>query len=221
MQKMAEFATSQMVQKPYFRRKSHVFLPTTLQILASNARAASSVPRYNALSLYHPNDIVRLATEAAELRKSSTLHLPVHYSPISISPAQPINSDSTELLHSLSSSQPISSEDFSSHSSINSPFLLPVVDATSTVCTSLPTSHNLSHLQDIRLKLSQTLNFQCALLQNMLLQHCLLPNNQCCSNCCHNKFYLSLLFHCSQQIQLRSPSVSQISIWVQVISKND
>ena len=152
--KTAEFATSQMVHKPYFRRKSHVFPPTTLQILASNARAASSVPRYNALSSYHPNDIARLATEAAELRKSSTLHLPLHYSPIS--PAQLISSDCTEISHSLSSNQSVSSE----NSSSESPLQL-LVDAFSTV----QTSQNLSHLQDIRLKLSQTLNFQCALLQ--------------------------------------------------------
>jgi len=147
--KTAEFATSQMVHIPYFRRKSHVFPPTTLQILASNAKAASSVPRYNALSSYHPNDIVRLATEAAELRKSSTLHLPVHYS--SISPAQPLNSDPTELSHSLSSSQPVSSEGSSSEPTTNPPFLLPVVDNKSSVCTSVQTSENLSHLQDMRL----------------------------------------------------------------------
>jgi len=149
--KTAEFATSQMVHKPYFRRKSHVFPTTTLQILASNARAFSIVPRYNALSSYPPNIIKRLATEAAELRKSSILHLPIHFPPISL--AQLLQPDCTETSSLSPPSQPISSEDTSSE-----PLLQPPVDTTSTI----QTSENLSHLQDIRLKLSQTQLSMCS-----------------------------------------------------------
>ena len=161
--KTAEFATSQMVHKPYFLRKSHVFPPTTLQILASNATASASVPRYNALSSYHPHDIAQLATEAAELKKSLASHSSMHFSPIS--PVQLTDSDPTESHHLLSSSQPLWSEDSSSEPVVNEPFLLPVVDTNSAICTSVQTSQTLSHLQDIRIKLSHTLNFQCALLQ--------------------------------------------------------
>jgi len=161
--KTAEFATSHMVHKPYFRRKSNVFPPTTLQILASNARASASVPRYNALSSYHPNDIARLAMEAAELKKSSALHSSIHFPPIS--PIKLTNSDPTEFSHPLSSIQPALSEGISSESTINQPFLLPVVDTTSAICTFAQTPETLSHLQDTRVKLSHTLNFQCALLQ--------------------------------------------------------
>jgi len=160
--KTAEFATSQMVRKPYFRRKSHVFPPTTLQILASNARSSASVPRYNALSSYHPNDIHKLAAEAAELRKSSALHTCMHFSPIS--PAQPTNSDPTEFPNSPSSIQPLLSEDTPSESANRQPTLLPVVDATPTTSTPVRSLPILSHLQDTRVKLSHTLNFQCALL---------------------------------------------------------
>jgi len=160
--KMAEFATSQMVHKPYFRRKSHVFPPTTVQILASNATTSASVPRYNALSSYHPYDIARLATEAAELRKSLSFKTSIHFSPIS--PPQTMDSDSTESHHLPTTNQSIRSKDSSSDLVINEPFLLPVVDTKSTTCTSVQTFPTLSHLQDTRVKLSHTLNFQCALL---------------------------------------------------------
>ena len=164
--KTAEFATSQMVHKPYFRRKSHVFPPTTLQILASNASSSASVPRYNALSSCHLNDIQKLATEAAELKKSSALHTCMHFSPIS--PALATNSTSTEFSNSFSSTQTLLSEDISSQSAHGQPILLPVVDATPTTCTSVQLLPTLSHLQDIRVKLSHTLNFQCALLLKLV-----------------------------------------------------
>jgi len=161
--KTAEFATSQMVHKPYFRRKSHVFPPTTLQILASNATTSANVPRYNALSSYHPHDIAQLATEAAELKKSLISQTSMHFSPIS--PMQSRNSDSTELNSSPPNHQSLWSEDSSSGPITKEPLLLPVVDTKSAIYTSVQTPQTLSHLQDIRVKLSHTLNFQCALLQ--------------------------------------------------------
>jgi len=160
--KTAEFATSHMVHKPYFRRKSHVFPPTTLQILASNATTSASVPRYNALRSCHPHDIARLATEAAELRKSLTSQTSMHFSPIS--PVQTTDSDFTESHYLPTNSQPSRPKDSSSDPITNEPFLLPVVDANSAINTPLQTHLTLSHLQDTRVKLSHTLNFQCALL---------------------------------------------------------
>jgi len=160
--KTAEFATSHMVRTPYFRRKSHVFPPTTLQILASNIGTSASVPRYNALSSYHLNDVQKLATEAAELKKSSALHTCMHFSPIS--PALSTISNSTEFPNSFSSIQPLLSEDTSSESANRQPTLFSLVDATPTTSTSVQTLPTLSHLQDTRVKLSHTLNFQCALL---------------------------------------------------------
>jgi len=160
--KTAEFATSQMVHKPYFRRKSHVFPPTTLQIIASNAITSASVPRYNALSSYHPHDIARLATEAAELKKSLVSQTSMHFSPIS--PVQTMDSDSTESHRLSANSQPIWSKDSSSDPVINEPFLLHEVDTNLATRTSVQIFPTLSHLQDTRVKLSHTLNFQCALL---------------------------------------------------------
>jgi len=161
--KTAEFATSQMVHKPYFRRKSHVFPPTTLQTLASNATTTSAaVPRYNALSSCHSHDIAQLATEAAQLRKSLSLSTSVHFSPIS--PAQIMDSDSTESHNSSITNLPGQSNDFPLISSKEESFPLPVVDTTLTTGTTIQPSLTLSQLQDIRVKLSHTLNFQCAIL---------------------------------------------------------
>jgi len=160
--KTAEFATSQMVHKPYFRRKSRVFPPTTLQILASNATTSASVPRYNAISSCHPHDIAQLATEAVQLRKSFSLSTYMHFS--AISPVQILDSDSTESHYLSIDSQPSRLKDSSSDPSKEESFLLPVVNSKSAICTSVQTLPTLSHLQDIRVKLSHTLNFQCALL---------------------------------------------------------
>jgi len=160
--KTAEFATSQMVHKPYFRRKSHVLPPTTLQILASNASTSASVPRYNALSSYHPHDIACLITEAAELKKSLTSQTSMHFSPIS--PVRIMDSDPTESHQLPTGSQSSLSKDSSSDPVNNEFFLLPGEDASSAACTSVQSFPTLSHLQDIRVRLSHTLNFQCALL---------------------------------------------------------
>jgi len=86
----------------------------------------------------------------------------MHFSPIS--PVQLIDSDSTESQHLPTNSQPSWSKDSSSDPITNEPLLLPVVDTHSATCTSVQTSLTLSHLQDTRVKLSHTLNFQCALL---------------------------------------------------------
>jgi len=162
--KSAEFATSNMVHKPYFRHKSHNFPQTALQILANNATEAHFVPRYNALCTHHPDDILRLAAEAAKLKKSSSL-----FSHSPISSARQTNSNPTKFPNSLSSNQQILSEDTSSEMGTDAPSPIPIVDTTSTVRTSVRTwqnlTHQMSHLQDMRLKLSHTLNFQCALLQ--------------------------------------------------------
>jgi len=161
--KTAEFATSQMVHKPYFRRKSHVFPPTTLQILASNANITSaSVPSYNALSSCHSHDISQFATEAAQLKESFLPKRPLHFSPIS--PAQIIDSDSTESHNFSISDQSCQLKGSPLKSSKEESFLLPVVDANPTTCTTVQSSLTLSQLKDIRVKLSHTLNFQCALL---------------------------------------------------------
>ena len=160
--KTAEFATSQMVHKPYFRRKSHVFPPTTLQILASNATTSASVPRYNAISSCHSLDIAQLAIEAAQLRKSLSLPTSLHFSPIS--PVQIMDSDFTESHNPSIINQPSQSNDSPLEYSKEEYFLLPVVDANPTTCTTIQPSPTLSQLQDTRVKLSHTLNFQCALL---------------------------------------------------------
>jgi len=163
--KTAEFATSQMVHKPYFRRKSHVFPPTTLQILASNASTSASVPRYNALSSCHSPDIMQFATEAAQLRKLLSSPTPMHFSPIS--PVQIMDSDSTESHHPSISDQSCQLKGSPLESSKEESFLLPIVAANPTTCTTVQPSLTLSQLQDIRVKLSHTLNFQCALLWNL------------------------------------------------------
>jgi len=161
--KTAEFATSQMVHKPYFRRKSHVFPPTTLQTLASNAtNTSASVPRYNALSSCRSHDIAQLATEAAQLRKSLSLPTSMHFSPIS--PVQTLDSDSTESHNLCTSNQFSQSNDSPLKPFKEESFLHSVVDANPTTCTTVQPSLTLSQLQDIRVKLSHTLNFQCALL---------------------------------------------------------
>jgi len=160
--KTAEFATSQMVHKPFFRRKSHVFPPTTLQILASNATTSASVPRYNALSSCHSHDITQFATEAAQLKESLLLTTPLHFSPIS--PAQIVNSDYTESQNTSISDQPCQLKGSPLESSKDDSFLLPVENTIPTICTTVLSSLTLSQLQDIRVKLSHTLNFQCALL---------------------------------------------------------
>ena len=160
--KTAEFATSQMVQKPYFRRKSHVFPPTTLQILASNASTSASVPRYNALSSCHSHDIAQLATEAALLKESLSLPKSIHLSPIS--PISIMDSDFTESHNFSINSQLSRLKDSSMDLSKEESLLLPVVGVKSAICTSVQTLPTLSQLQDIRVKLSHTLNFQCALL---------------------------------------------------------
>jgi len=160
--KTAEFATSHMVHKPYFRRKSHVFPPTTLQILASTAATSASVPRYNALSSCHTRDIAHLATEAAKLRKILVSQTSMHFSPIS--PTSNMDSDHTEPHCSFSGTQSSRPNDSTLDPPIKESFILPVVDNSSTTCTSVQSFPTLSHLQDTRVKLSHTLNFQCALL---------------------------------------------------------
>ena len=86
----------------------------------------------------------------------------MHFSPIS--PVQILDSDSTESHYLSIDSQPSRLKDSSSDPSKEESLLLPVVDSNTAICTPVQTFPTLSHLQDIRVKLSHTLNFQCALL---------------------------------------------------------
>jgi len=75
-----------------------------------------------------------------------------------------LDTDSTESHYLSIDSQLSRLKDSSSDPSKEESLLLPVVDSKSAICTSVQTLPTLSHLQDIRVKLSHTLNFQCALL---------------------------------------------------------
>jgi len=79
--KSAGFATPQMVNLPYFRRKSHLFPSTTLQTMANDTLRTHIVPRYNAMHNHSSHNILRLSFEAANIRKSGhplphILHVP-------------------------------------------------------------------------------------------------------------------------------------------------
>ena len=107
-------------------------------------------------------DIAQLAIEAAQLRKSLSLPTSLHFSPIS--PVHIMDSDSPESHNFFTDNQASQLKDSSSDPSKEESFLLSVVDANPTTCTNIQPSTTLSQLQDIRVKLSHTLNFQCALL---------------------------------------------------------
>jgi len=164
--KSADFATPQMVNLPYFRRKSYLFPPTAL---ANDALRAHIVPRYNALHNHSSHHLLRLSSEAANIRKSGHPLPQIVYSPIS--PAQPEDTNSSELSSSDTILPPTLPDEISSHMGIDNPSPLPSVDTISTIRTSLQTCDSLcqelSHLQDIRKRLSHTLNVQCALLQKL------------------------------------------------------
>jgi len=167
--KSANFATPQMVNLPYFRRKSHIFPPTALQVMANDALRACIVPRYNAMHNHSSTNILRLSSEAANIRKSGHPLPQIVYSPIS--PAQAEDTNSSELSSSDTILTPTLPEEISSHMGIDNPSPLPSADTTSTICTTIQTCDSLcqelSHLQDIRKRLSHTLNVQCALLQKL------------------------------------------------------
>jgi len=167
--KSADFATSQMVNLPYFRRKSHLFPPTALQTMANDALRAHVVPRYNAMHNHSSTNILRLSSETANIRKSGHPLPQIAYSPIS--PAHVEDTNSSELSSSDIFILPTLPDDISSHMGIDNPSPLPSVDTTSTICTSIQTCDSLcqemSHLQDIGKRLSHTLNVQCALLQKL------------------------------------------------------
>jgi len=167
--KSADFATPQMVNLPYFRRKSHLFPPTALQVMANDALRAHIVPRYNAMHNHSSIHILRLSSEAANIRKSGHPLPQIVCSPISPAPAEVINSSEPSSSDTIFT--PTVPDEISSYMGIDNPSPLHSVDTTSTIRTSLQTCDSLcqelSHLQDIRKRLSHTLNVQCALLQKL------------------------------------------------------
>jgi len=90
--KSADFATPQMVNLPYFRRKSHLFPPTALQDMANDALRAHIVPRYNAMHNHSSINILRLSSEAANIRKSGHPIPQIAFSPI------PLRRQKTQIL---------------------------------------------------------------------------------------------------------------------------
>jgi len=167
--KSADFATPQMVNLPYFRRKNHIFPPTILQTMANDALRAHIVPRYNAMHNHSSQNILRLSYEAANIRKSGHPLPQITYSPIS--PAHTEEMHSSELSSSDTILTPTVPDEISSVMGIDNPSPLPSLDTTSAIRTSFQTCDSLcqelSHFQDIRKSLSHTLNVQCALLQKM------------------------------------------------------
>ena len=162
--KSADFATPKMVNLPYFRRKSHLFPPTALQIMANDTPRAHLVPRYNVMHNHSSKNILRLSSEAANIRKSG------HPSPISNVLTE--DASSSDSLNPALVSIPILPEESSSHMGIDISSPLPSLDTTSNISLSIPTfdilRQEMSHLQDIRKQLSHTLNVQCALLQKLV-----------------------------------------------------
>jgi len=161
--KSADFATPKMVNLPYFRRKSHLFPPTALQIMANDTPRAHLVPRYNAMHNHSSKNILRLSSEAANIRKSG------HFTPISNVLTE--DTFSSEPSNSELDSMPILPEEFSSQMGIDISSPLPSLDTTSNISLSMSTfdilSKEMSHLQDIRKQLSHTVNVQSALLQKL------------------------------------------------------
>ena len=161
--KSADFATPKMVNLPYFGRKSHLFPRTALQTMANDTPRAHIVPGYNAMHNHSSKNILRLSSEAADIRKSGHLLPILTVSTEDIPSSDPSNSEM--------SSMSISPEKLSSQMGIDISSPLPSVDTTSTIHLSPQTfdtlSQEMSHLQDIRKKLSHTLNVQCALLQKL------------------------------------------------------
>jgi len=166
--KTADFATPKMLNLPYFRRKTHLFPHTALQSMAHDISRAHIVPRYNALHNHSTNALLRLSAEAANIRKSGTPLPQISHSSILFTQTEDANSSDsvnldTFLVPNLSDGAHISSEG----NNISTPPTS--MDTISTVSASVQTCDNLcqelSYFQDIRKKLTHTLNVQCALLQ--------------------------------------------------------
>ena len=138
--------------------------------MANNAQQMHIVPRYNALHNNSTNAILRFSSEAANIRKSGYLFPKISYSPIS--PAQAEDTNSSEFSNSDTFLMPTLCENTSPHMGIENPSPPPTVDVTSMIHTSVRTrdsiSQEMSYFQDMRKKLSHTLNFQCALLQKQV-----------------------------------------------------
>jgi len=161
--KSADFATPKMVNLPYFRRKCHLFPPTALQTMANDTPRAHLVPRYNAMHNHSSKNILRLSSEAANIRKSGHPILTSTVLADDISFSDFTNSDMSPML--------TLPDEPSSQMGIDISSPLPSLDTTSKIKLSTQTfdtlSQEMSHLQDIRKQLSHTLNVQCALLQKL------------------------------------------------------
>jgi len=99
--KSADFATPQMVNLPYFRGKSHIFPPTALQAMANDALRAHIVPRYNAMHNHSSHNILRLSSEAANIRKSGHYLPQILYSPISPAQAEETHSSKSFISNTI------------------------------------------------------------------------------------------------------------------------
>jgi len=161
--KSADFATPKMVNLPYFRRKRHFFPPTALQTMANDTPRAHLVPRYNVLHNHSSKNILRLSSEAADIRKSGH---PILTSTI-LADDMPFSHSSNSEMCSMSTLP----EEPSSQMGIDISSPLPSMDTTSSIRLSTQTFDTLNqemcHLQDVRKQLSHTLNVQCALLQKL------------------------------------------------------
>jgi len=216
--KSAKFANEKVASKPHFPQRCHVFPNTALQFIANNARRAHIIPRYNALLNYHPGDISKLAAEAAEINisYSSFPHPQILYSPIS--PTMSTDSSLIELPNSSVNDMQYLQEHHSLEIGVDVPSPIPTVDVTSTVCIPAWTwkdlSPKLSEFQDMELKLSHTLNFQCAMLQKQHPTHIYQTlNSKCYNTCCVRIFYPLLLFLCILPLPLKLHRESLILIW--------
>jgi len=117
--KSADFATPQMVNLPYFRRKSHLFPPTALQAMANDVLRAHIEPRYNAMHNHSSNNLLRLSFEAANIRKSGHPLPQITYSPIS--PARAEETHSSEISTSDTTHTPTVPDVISSDMGIDNP----------------------------------------------------------------------------------------------------
>ena len=150
--KSADFATPKMVNLPYFRRKRHLFPHTALQSMANDIPRVHIVPRYNALHNHSTNAIVRLSTEAANIRKSGYPLPEMAFSPIS--PAQPEDTNSSETSSLDISVMPILSEDTPPLVDTHTFSPVSTLDISNTVRTPVQTCDSLcqeiTYLQDMR-----------------------------------------------------------------------
>jgi len=193
--KSADFATPQMVNLPYFRRKSHLFPPTALQTMANDILRVHIVPRYNALHNHSSLNILRFSSEAAHIRKSGHLLPQIAFSPIS--PAQTEDTNSSELPSSDIILTPTLPDEPSCHMGIDNASPLPSVDTTSTIHTSIQTCDSLCRnypiyrtcVKDLAILLMSSVLY----CKNWHQHHCQQQSNKCSKVCYPRTFCQCLL----------------------------